>query len=165
MTTLASILSGLSFFMSIIMLLRLKMPQGFYVLPLKMMAVSLSPLWAIMGVLGAVIGWFYRAYWVIPMGIIGAGAMIVYIWRVTRGHNGFEKAFGAGWSDQIPPEQARRMLKTRWAGYLKMKASPEPSWERDIAFWTIPGTDRQLLCDVWSPANGDISGLVAFNAV
>ncbi len=159
MTTLASILSGVSLLMSILMLIQLKMPQGFYVLPLKMMTVALSPLWAFMGLLGVAIGWFYQAFWVIPIGIIGAGVMIVYIWRVTRDHNEFEKAFGAGWSDQINPDQAKRLLQKRWVGFSKMKASPEPSWERDIAYWTLPGTDRELLCDVWQPANGDVSSL------
>ncbi|HSF83456.1 MAG TPA: alpha/beta hydrolase, partial [Anaerolineales bacterium] len=38
-------------------------------------------------------------------------------------------------------------------------ASPEPAWERNIPFWTVPGTDRQLLCDLWRPANGQVSGL------
>ncbi len=159
MIALAYILSGFSLLMSVLLLLRLKMPQGFYVLPLKMMAVALSPLWAIFGLVGAVIGWFYQVYWVIPMGVVGAGVMIGYIWRVTRNHNGFEKAFGVGWSDGIPAEQAQRLAKKRWNGYLKMKASPEASWERDLAFWTIPDTDRQLLCDVWSPPSGDASGL------
>jgi acetyl esterase/lipase len=40
-----------------------------------------------------------------------------------------------------------------------MKASPEPVWERDVPFWTVPDTDRQLLCDIWRPANGNVSGL------
>ena len=40
-----------------------------------------------------------------------------------------------------------------------MEASPEPSWERDIAFWTIPDTERKLLCDLWRPGNGNVSGL------
>lgn len=159
MIALAYILSGFSLLMSILLLLRLKMPQGFYVLPLKMMAVALSPLWAIMGLVGAVIGWFYQVFWVIPLGVVGAGVMIGYIWRVTRNHNGFEKAFGVGWSDGIPAEQAQHLVKRRWNWYLKMKASPEPSWERDIAFWTIPDTDRQLLCDVWRPVSGEVSGL------
>ena len=159
MTILAPILSGLSLLMSVLLLIRLKMPQGFYVLPLKMMAVALSPYWAIIGLVGALIGWFYEAFWVIPLGVVGAGVMIVYIWRVTLNHNGFEKAFGAGWSDQIVPEQAKRMVQKRWNWYLKMKDSPELSWERDIAFWTVPDSDQQLLCDVWRPVNGDVSGL------
>jgi acetyl esterase/lipase len=40
-----------------------------------------------------------------------------------------------------------------------MKAYPEPIWERNIPFWTVPGTDRQLLCDLWRPVNGEGSGL------
>jgi acetyl esterase/lipase len=159
MITLAYILSGLSLLMSILFLIKLKFPQGWIVWFPKLIAGALSPIWAIMGAVGAVIGWVYQALWAIPMGIVGAGMMIWYVWRCSRDHKGFEKAFGAGWSDPIPPEQAKHMVQKRWTWFLKMKASPEPSWERDIPFWTIPGTDRKLLCDIWRPANGDVSGL------
>jgi len=40
-----------------------------------------------------------------------------------------------------------------------MKASSEPVWERDVVFWTVPDTDRQLLCDIWRPADCQVSGL------
>jgi acetyl esterase/lipase len=93
------------------------------------------------------------------MGILGAGMMIWYVWRCTRDHKGFEDAFGSGWEDQIPPQQAKHMVKRRWSPYLRMKAPREPSWERDIPFWTIPDSDRQLLCDIWRPSNGYVSGL------
>jgi acetyl esterase/lipase len=159
MIALAYILSGLSLLMSALFVIRLKFPQGFFVLPFKGTAGALSPYWAIMGAVGAVIGWMYQALWAIPMGIVGAGMMIWYVWRCTRDHKGFEKAFGAGWSDQILPQQAKNMVKRRWSFLLKMKASPKPSWERNIPFYTIPGTDRQLLCDIWHPANGNVSGL------
>jgi acetyl esterase/lipase len=85
--------------------------------------------------------------------------MIWYVWRCTRDHKGFEKAFGPGWSDQILPEQARQMVQKRWSWFLRMKGSAEPIWERDISFWTVPGTERQLLCDLWRPADGNVSGL------
>jgi acetyl esterase/lipase len=159
MVILAYILSGLSLLMSVLLLVRSKMPVGWFVLVPKLAAGALSPIWAIMGAVGAVIGWTGQAPWAIPMGVLGAGIMIWYIWRCTRDHKGFERAFGAGWSDQIPPEQAKLMVQRRWSGFLPMKASPGLSWERDIPFWTLPGTDRQLLCDVWRPANGNVSGL------
>jgi acetyl esterase/lipase len=160
MITLAYILSGLSLLMSVLFLIQSpKPPYGFMVLLPKLIASALSPYWAIMGAVGAVIGWIYQAFWAIPMGIVGAGMMIWYVWRCTRDHKGFENAFGADWSDQILPEQARHMVKRRWTWVLKMKASPEPSWERDIAFWTIPDTQRELLCDIWRPADGNVSGL------
>jgi acetyl esterase/lipase len=160
MITLAYILSGLSLLMSVLFLIKLPMPPpGFLLLIPKLTAGALPPYWAIMGLVGAVIGWVYQALWAIPMGIVGAGMMIWYVWRCTRDHTGFEDAFGAGWKDQILPQQARHMVQKRWTWFLKMKASPEPSWERDIPFWTIPDTDRQLLCDLWRPADGNVSGL------
>jgi acetyl esterase/lipase len=85
--------------------------------------------------------------------------MIWYVWQCTQDHKGFENAFGLGWSDQILPHQARHMVQKRWTWFLKMKASPEPIWERNIPFWTIPDTDRQLLCDIWRPDDGEVSGL------
>ena len=46
----------------------------------------------------------------------------------------------------------RRML--RIAGRCACPAVPAPRWARDVPFWTIPGTDRQLLADIWEPAAG-----------
>lgn len=160
MMILAYILSGLTLLMSSLFFIKLPMPPpGFLLLLPKLAAGALSPFWAIIGVIGAVIGWIYQAPWAVLMGVLGAGIMVWYIWRSTRDHTGFEDAFGAGWSDRIRPEQASHMVQKRWTGYLKTKASPEPSWERDIPFSTIPGTDRQLLCDIWRPAEGNVSGL------
>jgi acetyl esterase/lipase len=159
MIILSTILSGLSLLMSVLFLFHLRSPLGWIVTFAKLAAGALSPIWAIMGAVGALIGWVYGAFWAIPLGILGAGMMIWYGWRCTRDHKGFEQAFGADWSDQLPTEGARHMIKKRWRWFLKMKTSPELAWERDIAFWTIPSTDRQLLCDVWCPANGDVSGL------
>jgi acetyl esterase/lipase len=51
------------------------------------------------------------------------------------------------------------MVQKRWTWFLKMKASPEPSFERDIPFWRIPDMERELLCDIWRPANGNAYGL------
>ncbi len=161
MTILAYILSGLSLLLSALFFVQVKVPSNLppFIWLAKLLAGALSPFWAVMGVVGAVIGWAYQALWAIPMGIVGTGMMLGYIWRCTRDHNGFEDAFGAGWSDQIPREQAKLMVQKRWSWFLKMKASPEPIWERDVPFWTIPDTERELLCDIWRPGNGNVSGL------
>jgi acetyl esterase/lipase len=162
MTILATILSGLPLLMSILFLIQIDIPSE--KLPpfgwsAKLIAGALSPYWAVMGAVGALIGWAYQALWAVPMGIVGTGMMIWYVWRCTRDHDGFEDAFGSCWEDQILPQQAKRMIKRRWSLFLKMKGSSEPSWERDVAFWTVPDTDRQLLCDIWRPGDGDASGL------
>ena len=159
MSFLATILSGLSLLMGVLVLIQAKNPVGWITIVPKMVAGALSPYWAIIGVVGAVIGWVYGALWAVPMGLLGAGMMIWYVWRCTRDHKGFEEAFGSAWKDRIPPQQAKHMVKRRWSPFLRMKASPEPTWERDVPFWTIPGTDQRLLCDLWRPAEGDVSGL------
>jgi len=158
MITLAYILSGFSLLMSAGFLIKPKTSLMF-VLIFPLASGALSPYWAIMGAVGAVLGWVSEAYWAIPLGIVGAGVMICYVWRSTHDQSGFENAFGVDWSEQIKPEQEKLMVQKRWKWYLKMNASPEPFWERDIPFWTIPGTDRQLLCDIWRPAGGNVSGL------
>jgi len=160
MRVLAIVLSGMSLLMSILLLVRLTFPWGFYVLAFKLAAGALSPFWVLAGVAGAVMGWMARAPWTIPMGMVGAGMMTWYVWRCARGHTGFEDAFGAGWDDRIPPGQTEHMTQRRWTPYLRMKASPEPTVERDVVYGTVSGTERQLLCDVWRPANGNVSGLV-----
>ena len=159
MITLAYILSGISLLMSVLLLINIRSPLGWIILVPKVVASALTPFWAILGAVGAVLGWVYQGIWAIPMGIFGAGMMIWYIWLCSRDHTGFASAFGTGWSDQIPPEQANHMVQKRWSWFLKMNVSPEPSFDRDIAFWTIPDTERELLCDIWRPANGDVSGL------
>jgi acetyl esterase/lipase len=160
MTILAYLLSGLSLLMAVLLVMpQPKFPLSFWLLLLKLPAGALSAYWAIMGAVGATIGGISGAYWAIPVGILGAIIMSWYVWRCTQGHNGFTQAFGADWSDQIPPEQTRHMVQKRWSFYLKMEISPEPIWERDIPFWSIPGTNRQLLCDIWRPAEGSVSGM------
>ncbi len=159
MIILAYSLLGLSFLMSVLLLIHLRAPLGWMLLFLKLPAGALSPYWAIAGVAGAILGWVYDALWAVPMGLLGAGWMTWYIWRCTRDHNGFESAFGAGWEDQIPSLQAKHMVKRRWSPILYMNSSPEPIWERDVPFWTIPGSDRELLCDIWRPGDGQVSGL------
>ncbi len=159
MIVLATILSGMSMLMSALFLIKPKVTVGFLVW-FPLIAGALSPIWGIMGAAGAVLGWVYQAPLSVLMGIFGAGTMVWYVWGCTRDHKGFENAFGTGWKYAIPPQRAKNMVKRRWSFYLNMKASPEPLWERDIPFWTIRDTDRQLLCDIWRPGNGDVSGLV-----
>jgi acetyl esterase/lipase len=153
----AYILSALSLLMSGLYFVKLKFPS--FMLMLKLLAVSLSRIWAIMGIAGAVLGWLYQAPAAIAMGLLGAGWMTWYVWRNTCEHNGFEKAFGADWSDQIRPEQSSNMVPKRRMWALKMDSPSDLIWERDVPFWKIPNSDRELLCDIWRPGDDNISGL------
>jgi acetyl esterase/lipase len=78
--------------------------------------------------------------------------------RVTAPHPGFAQAFGVEWERAIAPEHHTGMLKGRWTWHLPEE--PEPRWQRDVPFWTLPDTERRLICDVWQPPRGVVpSGL------
>jgi acetyl esterase/lipase len=111
-------------------------------------------LWGLFGILGTVLGWLTGNPLAVMAGGISAIVMAWYIWQVTYGHKGFERAFGKDWQRCIPPAQKRYMFKRRWTAALWVRKSPEPRWERDIPFCAIPGSDRKLLCDLWQPAVG-----------
>jgi acetyl esterase/lipase len=153
----ATILSGVSLLLSILLIIRLKVINIIFMVRLAVAA--LTPYWAILGLVGAILGWVVVAPWAVLMGVISTGLVVWFVWRCARDHKGFEKAFGVDWKKQISAEQTKKMVKRRWSFYLKMKASPQPSFERDVVFWTIPDTDRELLCDIWRPADRNISGL------
>ncbi len=159
MLILTYFLAGVSFLMSFLYIIQPKAPLGFMVWFPKLVAGALSPLWAVMGIAGAVMGWVYKTPWAILMGSISTAMMTWYVWQCARPHTGFEKAFGKDWATRILSEQSARMSKRRWTWVLGMNASPEPIFERDITFWTVADSDRKLLCDLWRPADGKPSGL------
>ena len=107
MIIIASLLSGLSLLKSILFLIHLRSPYGWMVWFPNLAARALSPYWAVMGIVGALIGWSYQALWAVPMGIVGAGTMIWYVWRCTRIHKDFEHAFGADYQAKHIPRLPR----------------------------------------------------------
>ena len=145
LTFLLLALSGLHF-------VRINSPRaGGLGLP-KMLAGALSPYLALLSALGGLLGLALGDPWSLAAGVAGAVISALHFWRVIAPHQGFERAFGAGWQDRLSPSQSSAMLKRRWSP--RLPASPQPRWERDIAFWRIPGTQRDLLCDLWQPPQG-----------
>jgi acetyl esterase/lipase len=86
---------------------------------------------------------------VVVTGIAAAAASGVYTRQVVASNAAFASAFGADWRERIPSELQGRMLPHRWTWGLS--AATGARVERDLAFATVPGTDRELLADVWSP--------------
>ncbi len=145
LTTLLLALSGLHF-------VRINSPRaGNLGLP-KMLAGALVPYLILFSALGALLGLVFDDPWTVGTGIAGAAISALHFWRIIAPHQGFERAFGANWQARLSPSQSETMLKHRWA--LRLPASPQPCWERDLTFWRIPGTTRDLLCDLWQPPQG-----------
>jgi acetyl esterase/lipase len=159
MILLAYLLAFLPLLLNTTLFVRLKPPYNFYFVVFQLVAVDLSPLLAILSLLGVGLGWLYHAPIAVAAGLVSAGISIVYIALVTIPQPSFDLAFGKDWQTRLPLSLESHMLKRRWN--LGWPRTGKPRWERDIPFWTIPGTDRKLLCDVWQPPEGvPRSGLV-----
>jgi acetyl esterase/lipase len=135
----------------------------------KILAGSLAPFSAVAGAAGAVCG--LSALWlqhgrdskaarrpglgaplVVLAGLAAAAMSTVYTQQVLASRGDFTAAFGADWQERIPSHLKGRMLAQRWT--WRLAVAPGVHVERDVAFATIPGTDRNLLADIWSPPDG-----------
>ena len=123
--------------------------QGFI---FKATATAQTPALTVLGALTAVLGAIRRSRFAVITGVLGAGVGTYYISRVTAAHDGHERAFGPDWEQGISPDAERGMLPDRRS--MRLPRVPAPGWARDVPFGTIPGTERQLLADIWEPAAG-----------
>jgi acetyl esterase/lipase len=92
-------------------------------------------------------------------GFASGGIAADYIARVTTSHDpDFASAFGPDWQDRIT-ERTPAMLQRRW--WPIRYRDPDPRVQRDVVLATIPGTQRNLLADLWLPPEGVQSSGVA----
>jgi acetyl esterase/lipase len=156
----AYLLSFLCLILNASLFVNLKPPYNFYFVVPQVVAVVLSPFLAVLGLMGAGLGWLYPAPIAVVAGLLGAGISVIYIALVTIPQPGFDLAFGKEWKNRIPPFLESHLLKRRWN--MMLPQTGEPRWERDIPFWTLPGSDRKLLCDIWQPPEGVAHSGLAF---
>ncbi len=112
---------------------------------------------ALAGGLGALCGAVAGSPTAVVVGLAGGLLSAAYVRRVTRRHAGLERAFGSDWRARLPAGAEARMLQRRWS--WGSPRAPEAHTTRDIPFAIVPGTTRELLCDVWQPSDAARSGL------
>jgi len=149
MKRIARLLALLSVAASSLLYLKPKTANGSL---LKLLAGALTPFTALVGAVGAGLGLLTNAPLALLTGILGVMVGARDVRSVTAPQAGFEQAFGPQWKCAIAPAQQTGMLQRRWTWH--MPDAPEPRVQRDMPFWTIPGTDRTLLCDLWLPPAG-----------
>ena len=155
------------FFGAVILLLSrfalvgLKQPGTVPLWLLKVFTSALSPLFLVFELLVAVTGLLFHSTAAFVIGSCGIFLYLIHIIQITRAPDAstnLESCFGDHWKNRIAPERKSRFLPRRYV--LWLPKSPEPIFEQNIPFYTIPGTDRALLCDVWQPPkNTKRSGL------
>lgn len=155
----AYLLSFLCLIFIVSLFIHLKPPYNFYLaFTLQLAAVVLSALLIVIGLLGAGLGWLYQAPIAVAAGLLGALVCAIYIALVIVPQSAFDITFGEDWKTRIAPSMETHMLQKRWS--LGWTRTGELTWDRDIVFWTFPDTERELLCDMWQPSEGDYrSGL------
>ncbi len=131
---------------------RIAAPAGFALLFPKLLAGALTPVLGAISALGALAGLAGRDPLTFLSGGLGALLSTAYVRRVTAAHNGFVEAFGPDWQQAIPVHVQQSMLQRRWTWRLPQR--PAARLTSDVPFWTIPGTDRTLRCDIWQPPRG-----------
>jgi acetyl esterase/lipase len=146
MKVLAIVLGLLSSAISAVVLRPGNTYQGFLV---KSTATAQTPALALLGVVSTALGIWHRSFVATVSGALSTGIGVSYIRRVTASHDGFERAFGPDWKRRLPPRSEEHMLKRRLS--WRVPRAPEPRWTRDVPFWTVPDTGRQLLADIWQP--------------
>ncbi len=152
-TGIAFILGLGSFAISVLRITRVKGSISAFMLLPKLLAAAMTPWTALLGLVAVGLGLFSRSRLLKGLNLLLGSAAAFLSIRYIRGaiapHHEFETAFGSTWRDCIKPTLRERLPQKRWPIYLP--DAPQPRWERDIAFWTIPDTERQLLCDLWFP--------------
>ncbi len=146
--SLSHLLAFFSAGLSSLLFVKPQPPLNLPVYSLKMVATTLSPLMALAGGVGALLGLLSGTRTGFLVGTAGAIAAARYVRRSTAPHDGFAEAFGADWEHRITPEQAARMHHRRWTVWPS--ALPTPRWRRNVVFWTLP-EGRDLCCDLWLP--------------
>jgi len=115
----------------------------------KMLAGGLTPLWAVIGFVGAAYNLLRRRPFYVLTGLLAGYVSVRHINLVTRNQDTlFDMAFGRDWKQRIPAERRGRMLAGRYTPIM-----PDPHggyrWQREVAFCIAPQTGDELLCDIW----------------
>jgi acetyl esterase/lipase len=156
-------LASVNLLMTRFALFRLRQPTSLLFWAIKVFVSAISPLLFLAGVVFAISGLLLNS---IPAIVVGGASALLYLFhiiKITRpadSFTGFESQFGFQWKNKIPKERKDCFLKRRYV--LRLPKSPEPVLQQNISFYTIPGTNRQLLCDIWQPPKNVKQSGVAF---
>ncbi len=127
-------------------------PVGIYLFIPKLAAGAFTPFIAAAGLLLALVGGLAGSWWLaVPAGLAAVGAAIVVV-RLGLLRADLAAALGPDRAGRIPAERRSRMVGHWWRG--RLPTVPEPRLRQDVAFATVPGGGRKLLCDLWQPPAG-----------
>jgi acetyl esterase/lipase len=120
---------------------------------LKLYTSALSRFLVFIGILCILTGLATGSVFLSLVGTYVTLAFYIHVLSVTGPpvfSGSFEHAFGMHWEDRVDPGLKKHFLPSR--NPFRLPAVPDPRLEQNLPFAEIPGTDRQLLCDLWQPS-------------
>jgi acetyl esterase/lipase len=113
------------------------------------MAEAMTPILAMMGVMGSVLGLIYKDAFSALVGLFSFITSLRHVLRVTADHKGLDEVFGQGWENRIPAAQKERMLRARWSP--RVTNPPRVPWERDVIIGKNVDCGEPIWVDIWKP--------------
>lgn len=147
-----TVLAFINLLLSGFAIVGLRQPTSLILWMVKIMVSALSPILFLVGALAAILGILTGSMPAILLGGISSLVYLIHIIKITGApqvRGGFEKWLGSAGYKNIPADINGLLLPGRYVFHLPKTA--EPIFHQNISFYTIPGTHRKLLCDIWQP--------------
>lgn len=132
------------------------LPWGMFLGMVSALVGGISPILAVSGLIGTVLGHRVQSKVATTAGLVGTGLALDHWWKMSHSSGvsdaQFAQAFGPDWKQKLENESERkdRYLPWRWQPLIPL-ASEEPKWERDLVYHEFSETGRKLLFDLWTP--------------
>lgn len=142
-------------------LFRLHQPTTPVFWMIKVFVSALSPVLFLAGLLGAMLGILTYSLPAMIMGGLSAFLYLIHITRISRPefYGGLETS-PARAEILIPRTLRHRFLPSHYI--FRLPASPAAIVHRNIPYYTLEDSHRELLCDVWEPSIGITRSGLAF---
>lgn len=147
-----SLIAFLTLVMSVLRLIPLRSSWGLRFWVLKIMTGAHAPLMVLGGMVAGLLGLRLGQPLAVLAGLGGAALSARYVRDVTAKGVDYSPVFGPAWEQVVAARRTPAMTASRWQ--VGIVRPPVPRFQQDLAFATVPGTDRALLCDLWQPGEG-----------
>lgn len=149
---LISLMALSTLLLSVLRLVHLRSKNGLRLWLVKLTAGAQAPFMVMGGLVSGLLGIWLRAPVAVLAGVAGATLSARYVRDVMTSDVDYTPLFGPNWPQTVTARGTPAILAKRWT--WRLPATPAPRLEQNVVFATVPGTDRDLLCDLWQPAVG-----------
>lgn len=133
---------------------RVPAPFGFALLFGRLFAGAFVPYLGVLAGAGVLVAWLLGAPVAALLFAVGALLAFVALQRIRAVRVDLIGLFAR------QGEERPQMLARPWL--WRAPKPPQARWEQDVVFAQIPGTERNLLCDIWQPPVGVAPSGVAY---